>query len=58
MLVRIRRGHRLIAQRALKPLRTSVTLRFQLPASNRKTNWTVTLINGQRHVTITQTVAP
>jgi uncharacterized delta-60 repeat protein len=58
VLVRIRRGHRLIAQRLLKPPRTSVTLRFQLPASNRKTNWTVTLINGKRHVTITRTVAP
>lgn len=36
----------------------SVTLRFQLPASDRKTNWTVTLLNGKRHLTITQTVAP
>jgi uncharacterized delta-60 repeat protein len=58
VLVRIHRGHRLIAQRSLKLLRTSVTLRFQFPASDRKTNWTVTLINGKRHLIITQTVAP
>jgi hypothetical protein len=58
VLVHIRRGHRLIAQRSLKPLRTSVILRFQLPAGNRNTNWTVTLINGKRRLTSTQTVAP
>jgi uncharacterized delta-60 repeat protein len=58
VLVRIRRRHRVIAQRLHKPLRTPVTLRFRLPASSRKTNWTVTLIDGQHHLTITQTVAP
>jgi uncharacterized delta-60 repeat protein len=56
--VRIHSGHRLIAQRSLKRLRTPVTLRFQLPASNRNTTWTVTLINGKHHLSITQTVAP
>jgi hypothetical protein len=37
---------------------TLVTLRFQLPASTRNTNWTVTLIDGKHHLTTTQTVAP
>ena len=58
VLVRIHRGHRLIAQRSLNSLRAPVTLRFQLPAGNRKTTWTVTLINGKHHLTTTQTVAP
>ncbi|HEY5261674.1 MAG TPA: hypothetical protein VIJ33_06140, partial [Solirubrobacteraceae bacterium] len=58
VVVRIRRGHRVIAQRSLKSLRPSVTLRFQLSASHHKTHWTVTLTNGKRHLTITQTVTP
>ncbi len=58
VLVRIHRGRRLIAERSLSPPRTSVVLRFQLPSSNRKSSWTVTLINGKRHLTLTQTVAP
>jgi hypothetical protein len=56
--VRIHRGHRLIAQRSLKQVRGSVTLKFQLPANNRKTTWTVTLSDGKHHHTTTQTVAP
>jgi uncharacterized delta-60 repeat protein len=58
VLVRIHRGRRLIAQRSLKLPHTSVTLRFQLPANNRKTTWTVTLSDGKHHHTTTQTVAP
>jgi uncharacterized delta-60 repeat protein len=58
VVVRIRRGHRVIAQRSLKSLRPSVTLRFQLSASHHKTHWRVTLTNGKRHLTITQTVTP
>jgi hypothetical protein len=45
-------------QRSLKYLHMLVTLRFQLPVSDRNTSWTVTLSNGKRHLTITQTVAP
>jgi uncharacterized delta-60 repeat protein len=55
-LVRVRSGHRLIAQRRLRGLGSTATLRLLLPGGERSTTWTVTLFNGKHHLRTTRTV--